>query len=112
VKTGKSSDGDQWVKETARASKVSEELMTNIEDVVFVVHREVDMLTEIERRQKRQTLKGESVCRIVEINVKVASDDEFMRCGCSEGQKRTEVIKEDKEWFRKSGRRRRMVEED
>jgi len=80
--------------------------------VVFVVNREVDMLTEIKRRQKRQKLKGESVCRIVEMNVKVASDDEFMRCGCSEGQKRTEVIKEDREWFTKSGQRRRKVEED
>jgi len=28
VKTGKWSDGDQWVKETARESKVSEEVMT------------------------------------------------------------------------------------
>jgi len=37
------------------------------------------------------------------MNVKVAGDDEFMRCGCSEGQKRTEVIEEDREWFRKSG---------
>ena len=28
VKTGKWSDGDQWVKETSGASKVSEEVMT------------------------------------------------------------------------------------
>jgi len=28
VKTGKWSDGDQWVKETSKASKVSEEVMT------------------------------------------------------------------------------------
>jgi len=28
VKTGRWSDGDQWVKETAGASKVSEEVMT------------------------------------------------------------------------------------
>jgi len=28
MKTGKWSDGDQWVKETAGASKVSEEVMT------------------------------------------------------------------------------------
>jgi len=28
VKTGKWSDGDQWVKETAGASEVSEEVMT------------------------------------------------------------------------------------
>jgi len=30
------------------------------------------------------------------MNVKVAGDDEFMRCGCSEGKKRTEVIEEDR----------------
>jgi len=30
------------------------------------------------------------------MNVKVTGDDEFMRCGCSEGKKRTEVIEEDK----------------
>jgi len=43
---------------------------------------------------QRQKLRGESVCRIIEMNVKVAGDDEFMRCGCSEGQKRTELIEE------------------
>ena len=45
------------------------------------------MLTKVERREERQKLRGESVCRIVEMNVKVAGDDEFMRCGCSEGEK-------------------------
>ena len=30
------------------------------------------MLTEIERREKRQKLRGESICRIIEMNVKVA----------------------------------------
>jgi len=28
---------------------------------------EVDMLTKIERREERQKLRGESVCRIIEI---------------------------------------------
>jgi len=82
VKTGKWSDGDQWVKETARASEVSEEELD--QEYAFVVPREVDMLTKIERREKRQKLRGESVCGIIEINVKVAGDDEFMGCGCSE----------------------------
>ena len=49
------------------------------------------MLTEIERREKRQKLRGESVCRIIEMNVKVTGNDKFMRCGCSEGEKTTEV---------------------
>ena len=52
------------------------------------------MLTKIERREKRvrQKLRGESVCRIIEMNVKVTGDDKFMGCGCCGGEKR-EVIK-------------------
>jgi len=34
------------------------------------------------------------------MNVKVADDDKFMRCGCSGGQKRTEVTEEDREWVK------------
>jgi len=49
VNIGKRSDKHQCVKETAGASKVSDEVMTN---VVFVVRREVCMLTKIERREK------------------------------------------------------------
>jgi len=59
------------------------------------VCREVNMLTKIERGEKRQKLRGESVCRIIEMNVKVTGDDKFMACGCSGGEKRTEVIEED-----------------
>jgi len=43
--------------------------------VIFVVRKEVDMLTKIEGREKRQKLRGESVCRIIEMNVEVAGDD-------------------------------------
>jgi len=50
------------------------------------------MLTKIERREKKQKLRGESVCRIIEINVKVTGDDKFMGSGCSGGEKKTEVI--------------------
>jgi len=39
--------------------------------VTFVVRGEVDVLTKIERREERQKLRRESVCRIIEINVKV-----------------------------------------
>ena len=39
--------------------------------MVFVVRREVNVLTKIERGKKRQKLKGESVCRIIEMNVEV-----------------------------------------
>jgi len=37
--------------------------------VIFVVSREVNVLTKIERRKKRQKLRDESVCRIIEMNV-------------------------------------------
>jgi len=47
------------------------------------------MLTEIERREKRQKLRGESVCRIIEMNVKVTGSDKFMRCGCSDDDRLT-----------------------
>ena len=33
------------------------------------------MLTKIERREERQKLRGESVCRIIEMNVKVTGDE-------------------------------------
>jgi len=51
------------------------------------------MLTKIESGEKRQKLRGENVCRVIEINVKVTGDDKFMRCGCSGGEKRTEVTR-------------------
>ena len=78
--------------------------------MVFVVCGEVDMLTKIERREERQKLRGESVCRIIEMNVKVTGDDKFMGSGCSKGQKRTEVIKENREWFGISGRKWRTID--
>jgi len=68
------------------------------------------MLTKIERREKRQKLRGESVCRIIKMNVKVTGDDKVMGCGCCRGEKRTEVIKEDREWFRMSGQRWRTTD--
>jgi len=78
--------------------------------VIFVVRREVDMLTKIERREERQKLRVESVCRIIEMNVKVTGDDKFMGSGCSKGEKRTEVIEENREWFGITGRRWRTID--
>ena len=49
--------------------------------MVFVVRREVNVLIKIERRKKRQKLRGESVCRIIEMNVEVTGDDKFMVSG-------------------------------
>jgi len=68
------------------------------------------MFTKIERGEKRQKLRGERVCTIIEMNVKVTGNDKFMGCGCCGGEKRTEVIKEDREWFRMSGRRWRTID--
>ena len=57
------------MQETAGASDVSEEVMTRSRMCFFVVSREVNVLTKIERRKKRQKLRDESVCRIIEMNV-------------------------------------------
>ena len=60
--------------------------------MIFVVRREVNVLTKIERRKKRQKLRDESVCRIIEMNVEVTGDDKFMGSGCSKQQKRTDTV--------------------
>jgi len=44
------------------------------------------------------------------MNIKVSGDNKFMRCGCCGGEKRTEVIKENREWFGISGRRWRTID--
>ena len=56
--------------------------------MIFVVRREVNVLTKIDRRKKRQKQRGESVCRIIEINVEVTGDDKFMGSGCSKREKK------------------------
>ena len=65
----------------------------------------VDMLTKIERRQEKQKLRGESVCRIIEMNVEVTGNDKFMGSGCSKQEKRTEVIEENRDRFGIGGRK-------
>ena len=59
--------------------------------MIVVVRREVNMLTKIERREKRQKLRGESVCRIIEMNVKVTGDYKFMGCGVVAAEDRKEL---------------------
>ena len=46
------------------------------------------------------------------MNVKVTGDDKFMGCSCSGGEKGTEVIEEEREWFRMSRRRWRTIDID
>ena len=59
------------------------------------------MLSKVEGREKREKLRGEVDRTIVEVNVKVASDDEFMRGGSSEREEGMEVLKKNRVWFRK-----------
>ena len=40
---------------------------------------------------------------VIHVYVEVAVDDEFMRCGCSGGEKRCEVIQKGREKFRECG---------
>jgi len=56
--------------------------------------KEVNMLREIERGQKRKKLRGEMICGFVKMNVKVASDDKFLRRGGCKGEKRIEILNE------------------
>jgi len=46
---------------------------------VFIVGRKDDMLSKVEIGEKREKLRGEVIRRIIVTNVKVASDDGFMR---------------------------------
>jgi len=39
----------------------------------------VNVLTKIERRKKRQKLRGKSVCRIIEMNVEVTSSGVLLK---------------------------------
>jgi len=42
--------------------------------------------------------------KIIKVDVKVTSDDEFMRCGGSEREKRIKFIKKNRKRFRECGR--------
>ena len=64
----------------------------------------------MKEERRDQKLRGESVCRIIEMNVKVTGDDKFMGCGCCGGEERTEVIKEERERFRMSERKWRTID--
>ena len=110
VKTGKWSDGDQWVQETAGASNVSEEVMTRSRRwfLSCVGKWTCWLRLKEERRDRNWEVRG--VCRIIEMNVEVTGDDKFMGTGCSKRQKRTEVIEENREWFGISGRGWRTID--
>ena len=58
------------------------------------------MLIEVGRGEKRQKLGSEAISGIIEVNIKVVGDDEFMMCGSSKRKERIKV-KKNREWFRK-----------
>jgi len=41
--------------------------------------------------------------KIIKVDVKVTSDDDFMRCGSSEREKRIKFIKKNRKMFRECG---------
>jgi len=75
--------------------------------VVSVVGRKSHVLTEVERREKRQKLESEDcevICGIIMMNIKVAGDDEFMRRGSSKTKEKMKSSRKiDKGWMRKEG---------
>jgi len=48
--------------------------------------RKVDVLSKVEGRQKTHKLRGETVSKIIQMDVEVAGDDEFVRYGFSDGK--------------------------
>jgi len=65
------------------------------------VGRKVNMLNKVEGGENREQLRGNMIRRIIEMNAKVASDDEFTRGGSSNRKEGTEVLKKKRVWFRK-----------
>ena len=47
--------------------------------MVFVMGRKSNVLTEVERGEKRQKLGSEVISEIIEVNIKVAGDDDEER---------------------------------
>ena len=57
------------------------------------------MLRKVKGGEKRQKLRDEVISRIIKMYVKVASNDEFVRCGSSEREKRIEVVEKNRVRF-------------
>ena len=47
---------------------------------------------------------------IIKVDVKVAGDDEFMRCGSGKRKERIKVIKKNRKRFGEGGRRRMTID--
>jgi len=47
---------------------------------------------------------------IIKVDVKVAGDDEFMRCGSGKRNERIKFIKKNRKRFAEGGRRRRTMD--
>jgi len=59
------------------------------------------MLNKVEGGENREQLRGNMIRRIIEMNAKVASDDEFTRGGSRNRKEGTEVLKKNRVWFGK-----------
>jgi len=47
---------------------------------------------------------------IIKVDVKIAGDDEFMRCGSGKRKERIKFIKKNRKRFGEGGRRRRTID--
>jgi len=52
------------------------------------------------------------VWMIIKVDVKVAGDDEFIRCGSGKRKERIKFIKKNRKRFGEGGRRRRTIDID
>ena len=58
--------------------------------MIFVVVRKVNMRSKAKREEKkeREEMRREVVGKVIEVNAKLASDNEFMRCGSSKREEK------------------------
>ena len=54
--------------------------------------------------EEKETLIGSLIRKIIKVDVKVSIDDEFMRCGGREREKRIKFTKKNRNRFRQCGR--------
>jgi len=73
--------------------------------VIFVVVRKVNMRSKAKREEKkeREEMRREVVGKVIEVNAKLASDNEFMRCGSSKREEKIDVLEKKTEFDLESG---------
>jgi len=68
--------------------------------VIVIMSGKSYMLPEIEGGEEREKLRCERVSVIINVYIKVASDEELVRCSSSQRQEGRKLIKEDRERLR------------